>query len=121
MKVIIAGSRHINERRIIERALCHYPGLDNLSEIVHGGCRGVDTLAGQWASDHGVKVTCFPADWVTEGKRAGPIRNAKMAAYADALLAIWDGKSLGTLDMINQMVALGKPVWVSMIPEQESE
>ena len=32
--------------------------------------------------------------------RAGPDRNLKMAEYADALIAIWDGESRGTGSMI---------------------
>lgn len=31
---------------------------------------------------------------------AGPIRNRDMGKYADYLVAFWDGKSIGTKDMI---------------------
>jgi hypothetical protein len=44
----------------------------------------------------------FPANWVEHGRAAGPIRNGQMADYADALIAVWDGKSKGTGNMINQ-------------------
>lgn len=35
-----------------------------------------------------------------------------MAQYADALIAVWDGESKGTLHMINSMNNIGKPVFV---------
>lgn len=41
---------------------------------------------------------------------AGYQRNERMAVYADALVAFWDGKSKGTKHMIELMEELGKPV-----------
>ncbi len=38
----------------------------------------------------------FAADWNKYGKKAGPVRNRKMADYAEALIAVWDGKSRET-------------------------
>ena len=46
------------------------------------------------------QVVYFPADWDLEGKSAGFKRNVKMAEYADALVAFWDGESKGTKHMI---------------------
>ena len=45
----------------------------------------------------------FPAQWERYGKRAGPIRNAAMAKYADYGVALWDGESRGTAHMIRLM------------------
>lgn len=55
----------------------------------------------------------FVPGWGLHGKRyAAFVRNNEMAFFADALLAIWDGKSPGTRHMINAMRELGKPVKV---------
>ena len=43
-----------------------------------------------------------------------------MANYADALLAIWDGKSKGTGHMIRQMVLLDKPIYIYYDKSQET-
>jgi len=43
---------------------------------------------------------------------AGFNRNGEMADYADALIAVWDGKSSGTAHMIDTMHRLNKPVCV---------
>lgn len=110
MKVIIAGSRNIIDPLIVRAAVDQSRWFFKITEIVHGGCRGVDEIADQqcrtvWP----IKV--FPADW-SLGKKAGPIRNRAMAAYADALIAIPLPGSRGTQNMIEEMQALGKPVYV---------
>jgi Protein of unknown function (DUF2493). len=71
-----------------------------VDEVVSGTARGADTAGEAWAEHHGVPVERFPADWDEHGKSAGPIRNQEMADYADAVVAIWDGKSSGTHNMI---------------------
>jgi hypothetical protein len=87
-----------------------------ITEVVSGGATGVDELGEAWAKAQGIPITQFlvsKADWDTYGKSAGPRRNRVMAAYGDALLAIWDGASRGTANMIAEMRSLGKPtiVW----------
>jgi len=54
----------------------------------------------------------FPADWKKYRNAAGPIRNAQMAEVADAVLCVWDGKSSGTKDMMNQARKRGLPLYV---------
>jgi len=46
------------------------------------------------------------------GNAAGPIRNKQMAEYADALVAVWDGKSRGTKNMIDTAISMGLDVKV---------
>lgn len=102
MKVIVAGSRTITDKGFIAECMFEWfyaSGGD--IEFVTGGARGVDTIAEQQAVNAGVKCTVFPAEWGKYGKRAGYLRNAAMADYADGLLAIWDGKSKGTKHMID--------------------
>lgn len=122
MRVIIAGSRTIgvvlvndifvqsNNTHDVSVAVSR-SGWD-ITEVVSGTAKGVDTLGEYWARELGIPVKEFPADWNQYGKRAGILRNGDMADYADALIAIWDGKSKGTLHMISDMVHKGKPVFV---------
>lgn len=110
MKVIIAGSRDITDKYTVIDAVKGAEFV--ISEVVSGVARGVDTLGEQWAEKNNIPVKQFPADWETFGRSAGYQRNYEMARYADALIAIWDGKSRGTLNMINSMVNLKKPVYV---------
>jgi hypothetical protein len=98
MKVIVAGSRSITDYDLVARAI-RTSGLD-ITEIVSGTARGVDSLGERFAAENGIPVAHFPADWTGGGRGAGFVRNYKMAEYADALIAIWDGESRGTAHMI---------------------
>lgn len=115
MKTIVAGTRNITEYNLLCEAMNRVDW--EISEIVSGGSKGVDSLGEQWAKDNQISIKRFPADWDTYGRAAGPIRNAQMAKYADALIAVWDGKSPGTSNMINEAKELGLRVVVFM--EQE--
>lgn len=99
MKCIIAGSRTITDISKVKQAI-EKSGW-NIEEVVSGGARGVDALGEVYAQDNGKAVKRFPADWSKYGRSAGAIRNKQMADYADALIAVWDGKSKGTKNMIN--------------------
>lgn len=109
MKVIIAGSRTIDDYEIVAQAVTESGFW--VTEVVSGGARGPDSLGELWAFRNSVYLSRFPADW-NLGKRAGILRNEEMGRYADALVAIWDGKSRGTRHMIDFMLSLGKPVHV---------
>ncbi len=104
MKVIIAGSRGITDRRTVYRAI-RESGFE-ITEVVWGGAPGVDSVGHVWAVQRGIPVKPFAARWRhddgTPDPRAGFIRNRAMAAYADALIAVWDGHTTGTADMIEQ-------------------
>ncbi len=110
MKLIIAGSRTLNPGfDIINAAI--YDNKLIVTEFVSGGASGVDKAGEEYANYSQTKLTLFKANWDTHGKGAGPIRNRKMALYADALLLIWDGKSRGSLNMKLQMQNLDKPIY----------
>ena len=110
MKVVIAGSRDITDYDILLKAIKECPF--KITEVISGCARGVDTLAENFAEDYGLKLHLFPADWKRLRNAAGPIRNAQMADFADAVLCVWDGKSPGTKDMMNQARKRGLPLYV---------
>ena len=102
MKVIIAGSRSIEDFASIKYAVDK--SAFKITEVVSGCARGVDKLGERWAKEHGIPIKPFPAKWTDNGyldRGAGFKRNEQMAKYADALIAIWDGNSKGTKNMIN--------------------
>lgn len=111
-KVIVAGGRDFDDYDDYEvlRERCDFflKTKSNI-EIVSGAAKGADSLGERYANERGYSLTKFPADWETHGKSAGAVRNAKMAAYADALIAFWDGRSKGTKNMIDVMRIIGKP------------
>lgn len=106
MKVIIAGSRTIEDYKLLKRAI--NSSEFNITEIISGGAQGVDRMGERYAKEAGIDLVIMPANWKKHGKAAGPIRNEKMAAYASSdknirggLIALWDGKSRGTKNMID--------------------
>jgi len=106
MRTIIAGGRDIETSNIIEIAIEYAKEHDiNVTSVVSGNCpTGIDRLGEIWAIKNNLELTLVPAEWSKHGKAAGPIRNRVMAREknAEALIAIWDGKSRGTKNMIDE-------------------
>ena len=100
MKVIIAGSREITDYELVLQAITN--ANFDITSVVSGCARGVDRLGERFAKECGLPIHQFPADWNGPHKKAaGHVRNAEMANFGDALIAIWDGSSPGTKGMIN--------------------
>ena len=110
-RVIVAGGRDFSDYEYLRNSLDFL--LQNVTGpivIVSGTARGADKLGEQYAAERGYAVLRFPADWDRFGKAAGYIRNEQMAKNADALVAFWDGKSKGTLNMIDVANKYGRLV-----------
>ncbi len=99
MKTIIAGSRDIKLYSIVEKSI-QQSGFE-ITTIISGTANGVDKLGEEYAKKHNLPILYFPANWDKYGKSAGYIRNDEMAKNAEALIAVWDGKSKGTGNMIS--------------------
>jgi hypothetical protein len=113
MKTIIAGSRSIVDYETLIKAIQECPW--NISEVVSGKAKGVDTLGEKYAKENNKPLLEYPANWKLYGKSAGYKRNVEMAEKAEALLAIWNGESKGTKHMIDIAKAKGLSVHVVMI------
>lgn len=105
-KVIIAGGREFSDydmlRSYADKKLERVLRQGFHIVIVSGHARGADTLGERYAKERGYELHLFPANWDLYGYLAGPLRNTEMANYADALIAFWDGKSVGTMHMIRE-------------------
>ena len=105
VKIIIAGGRDFVNYTLLKLKMdAITSGLRKSNtpiQVVSGKAKGADALGEKWAKHHSITIKEFYADWDLNGNAAGPIRNTEMANYATHLVAFWDGKSRGTLDMIN--------------------
>lgn len=110
MKVIVAGTRTVRNPAIVSAAIAASPF--KITEFVSGEAPGVDRIAEFLAEQWKVPCKRFPANWALYANHAGPRRNQQMAEYADALIAVWDGQSRGTADMITRATARGLPVFI---------
>lgn len=110
MKVIIAGSRSITDKDVVNQAIKD-SGF-KITEILCGCAKGVDDLGRQYGEQSKILVTEYPPNWHKYGNAAGIMRNIVMAKKCDALIAVWDGKSRGTKHMIECIEKLKLPLYV---------
>lgn len=82
--VAIIGSRHYPEPGPVSAYVSRLPAD---AVAVSGGSPGVDSFAEDAAKARGLETLIFAADWDQFGRRAGPIRNARIVAQADRVVA----------------------------------
>ena len=112
IKVIIAGGRNFDDFNKLCQVCDEFLKDQHNIEIVIGAYKGADLLGERYAAERNHPIKQFPADWRRYGKSAGLKRNIEMAAYADALIAFWDGESKGTKHMIELAIKAGLKVKV---------
>lgn len=77
--VLVTGGRNYNNAAMVDLVLRQYaPDL-----VIHGGARGADSLAGEWAFLNGVATEMHLPDWRLHGLSAGYRRNERMAEALD--------------------------------------
>lgn len=107
MIVGIVGSRHWYDRMsfaLLMRQLLP----SEVTEIISGGAPGVDTMAREYAEEHGICVRVFSAD-AEQGsfvKRAHA-RNRKIADASDFLIALPSRHSKGTYATVRRFEKRG--------------
>lgn len=122
MRLLVCGNRDWTDSRLIRHWLGVIIDLPRISAgitLMHGDAKGADRLAETVAKamDFPWAFERYPADWQQYGNRAGPIRNAAMAAqnptYGLAFGVLYrNGQQTGTGDMVRRLNAIGVPVIV---------
>lgn len=79
-----------------------------VTTVLCGCAQGVDIAGAEWATERGIKVDYYPADWKKYGKAAGPIRNKKMVVDSDEVLVIRAKISSGSESMAENTLEAGK-------------
>ena len=115
MKLIIAGSRGINNHGTLARSI-EAIGTKP-TKIIIGNAKGVDAIAENYAAIKEIPCDIVDAPWDQYGRPAGTIRNERITNEADALLAIWDGQSSGTRELIRMMNKKNKPVFLHLVDQ----
>lgn len=101
--LVIAGSRQVRDLDLIRAEFVKLQAERKVIEIVSGLAPGPDRLGIDIAKEFKLPWAEFPADWDSEPRRAGFIRNVEMAEYASRGLIVWDGRSNGTAHMLEQL------------------
>lgn len=107
MKVLVCGGRDFTDRRRLISfldKLCYERGWKTPEDeygnwlpaitIIHGGAKGADSLADDYAVVNWTGLEVYPADWKNHGKSAGYIRNKQMLEKGkpDIVVAFPGGK-----------------------------
>ena len=110
--VVVSGSRTWTSatvaRQELERLVDEHEAWTRPCVLVHGACRGADLIAAGQAHELGwtlLAMAVTPAQWRTQGRAAGVLRNAQMLEVArpDVVLALREaGESRGTDDMVRR-------------------
>lgn len=109
MRLAIIGSRKAPKNIAVD-ILPYVPA--DATEIVSGGAEGVDKAAEDIAAALSLPLRRFLPNYERYGKRAPLMRNLEIIAYADEVLAFWDGSSRGTMHSVAECIRSGKPVRV---------
>ncbi len=123
--VIIAGSREFKDydllKEVCDRVLENKVKDGYKIIIVSGNAKGADSLGERYAQEKGYEVKLYPAQWEKYGKKAGMVRNEKMADIGNALIAFFSddpkAESRGTKNMVE--IARKKNLIVREIYERD--
>lgn len=129
MRTIIAGSRAVGRlsarswnyeylTELVSRAVSE-SGIE-ITAVISGGAGGPDRAGEIWAEATKTPMEQFKPDWRL-GRGAGLARNGDMVSTADALIAIYDGQSKGTLDTIEKMKRARKKVFVLKVAAENQK
>lgn len=112
-RVLVCGDREWFARAAIER---HLRRFSKSTTVIHGACRGADSIGGEVAKALGFEVVPYPANWAAYGKAAGPLRNQLMLDEGKPTLVLAFHQDLasskGTKDMVSRAERAGVPVRV---------
>jgi hypothetical protein len=135
VRLCINGDRFCNKYEFLEKAIAHYNiNPEYVVEVVSGKAKGGDKLGEDWAKEHNIPITPFPAAWkdldapgaiIKEGEygqynaKAGFDRNQKMADYSDCLLCLQpNGDTSGSQDCVDRFLAQNKEVMIYPPPKK---
>lgn len=113
MKVAIIGSRNLCVNNL-EKYL-----PKNITEIISGGAKGVDTNAREYALHNKIKITEYYPEYDKYGRAAPLKRNIKIIEYSDIVLAFWDGSSKGTKFVIDKCKKMDIDVKIYIYDKKE--
>jgi hypothetical protein len=105
MRVLVCGGRDFSDTAWLYSVLDDLKKRETIDCIIEGDAKGADRIAGYWAKKNRIDLKIFPADWASNGKAAGPLRNQKMIddARPDLVIAFPRANGeygVGTKDMM---------------------
>ena len=119
--VLVCGGRDFMHPIALIHMLDMYHHHYDISELIHGGARGADSMAERWAEKRDIPMKVFPAQWDKYGKSAGYVRNKQMLVEGKPIEIIAFPGGKGTNMMIQLALDSDYSVWIVKIcPENRS-
>jgi len=107
MILLVCGGRDYDDTDFLEKFLDDLAEKHRITLLIHGGARGADELASNWAWSRDIPRKEYKAYWNKHGNAAGPIRNKLMLTEGKPDLVIAFPGGSGTADCIRQAKLLG--------------
>jgi hypothetical protein len=114
VRLLVCGGRDYSDKARVYAALDLVMVKRQILVVMHGGAEGADALADEWAEYRGFARVIFPVgrqEWALLGKRAGPLRNARMLTDGRPNAVVAFPGNRGTADMCRQAEEAGLHVW----------
>jgi len=99
MKILVTGGREFRNRLLLEEVLNKIHKADTIKMLIHGGARGADLMAANWAKGLGIHTALCEANWTVFQYMAGPLRNEAMLILNPNLVLAFPGGK-GTANMV---------------------
>lgn len=97
--VLVTGGRKFYDRWTVYTTLDCLHVQRRITHLIHGAATGADTLADEWAEDHGVQPVACRALWDVLGNGAGRRRNFAMSQLRPDCVVAFPGGP-GTASML---------------------
>ena len=116
MKLLITGSRKLENLEALKLAIEELKTREGqkITMLLHGGAKGADTLAENWAKENGIKTQVLKPDYEKHLPKQAPlIRNIELVKLAEVTLAIYtkNERSGGAGFTATQTIKAGKPLY----------
>jgi len=106
MKIAVIGSRNISVSNIEK----YMPF--NVTCIVSGGAKGIDSVAREYAELREIPLIEYLPKYNMYGRYAPLKRNIEICENSDMVIAFWDGESRGTKFVIDYCTKHNKDIEV---------
>jgi len=116
MKLLITGSRKLEDMETLKQVIQELESRteQKITMLLHGGAKGADTLAQEWADENKIKTHVIKPDYEKHYPKIAPlIRNKELVKLADCTLALYvtETRSGGTGHTATQTTNAGKPLY----------
>lgn len=119
IKIAIVGTRNPGVSYAEwERLLLSQVSVEDISLVVSGGAKGIDTYAKLFAGRHHIPLMEYLPDYARFGRNATLRRNTQIVKEANTVVAFPSPDSRGTFHSINEANRLGKKIFVINIPSK---